>query len=158
MANIVKRTTLMVREAEAAARWYEQVFGMRRWLDTPFTLSGIGLPAGRAGDQTRLIIMQCEDPVIGMIGLLQWVDPTMEAPLVPPQRVTFGAPIFVIASDDVRGVHARARALGSHVHAAPYEWSFVDPAGVKKDLLACSLFDLDGYFYEVNETVPPFRS
>jgi catechol 2,3-dioxygenase-like lactoylglutathione lyase family enzyme len=153
MANIVKRTTFMVRDAEASARWYEQVFGMKRWLDTPFTLSGIGLAAGKAGDRTRLIVMQCEDPAVGMIGLLQWVDPAMEAPETPPRRVTFGAPIFVVASDDVRGVHARALALGAHIHAAPYEWSFVDPAGAKKDMLACSLFDLDGYFYEVNETV-----
>lgn len=158
MSNIVKRTTLMVRDAEAAARWYEQVFLMKRWLDTPFTLSGIGLAAGKAGDRTRLIVMQCEDPVIGMIGLLQWVDPLMEAPETRPRRVTFGAPIFVVASDDARGVHARALALGSHVHAAPYEWSFVDPKGAKKDMRACSFFDLDGYFYEVNETVPPLRS
>lgn len=158
MASILKRTTLMVRDAEGAARWYEHVFSMRRWLDTPFTLSGIGLAAGKAGDRTRLIVMQCEDPVIGMIGLLQWIDPLMEAPEAPPRRVAFGAPIFVMATDDVRGVHARALALGSHVHAAPYEWSFVDPAGVKKDMRACSFFDLDGYFYEVNETVPPLRS
>lgn len=158
MTNIVKRTTLMVRDAEAAARWYEHVFGMKRWLDTPFTLSGIGLAAGKAGDRTRLVVMQCEDPVIGMIGLLEWVEPKMEAPEVPPRRVTFGAPIFVMASDDVRGVHARARAVGSHIHADPYEWSFVDPAGAKKDMRACSLFDLDGYFYEVNETLPPPRS
>lgn len=154
MATIVKRTTLMVRDAEIAARWYEQVFGMRRWLDTPFTLSGIGLAAGKKGDRTRLIIMQCEDPVIGMIGLLQWVDPKMEAPTTTPRRVAFGAPIFVVACDDVRGVHERARAQGGHIHAAPYEWSFVDPEGVRKDMRACSLFDLDGYFYEVNETLP----
>lgn len=157
MPNIVKRTTLMVRDAEASARWYEHVFGMRRWLDTPFTLSGIGLAAGKAGDKTRLIVMQCEDPVIGMIGLLQWVEPAMEAPAAPPQRVAFGAPIFVVASDDVRGVHARARTLGSHIHAEPYEWTFTDPAGLKKDMRACSFFDLDGYFYEVNETVPAVR-
>ena len=148
----------MVRDAEAAARWYEGVFEMRRWLDTPFTLSGRGLAAGEAGDRTRLIVMQCQDPVIGMIGLLQWVDPKMEAPTTLPQRLTFGAPIFVVSSDDVNGVHARARTLGSHIHAAPYEWSFVDPAGVKKNMRACSFFDLDGYFYEVNETMPPFHS
>jgi catechol 2,3-dioxygenase-like lactoylglutathione lyase family enzyme len=158
MPNVLKRTTLMVRDAEVAARWYEHVFGMKRWLDTPFTLSGVGLAAGAKGDKTRLVVMQCEDPAIGMIGLLQWVDPKMEAPETPPRKVSFGAPIFVVATDDVNGVHSRARALGSHIHAAPYEWSFVDPAGVKKDMRACSLFDLDGYFYEVNETVPPFRS
>ena len=154
MANVVKRTTLMVRDAEASARWYEQVFAMRRWLDTPFTLSGIGLAAGRAGDRTRLIVMQCEDPVIGMIGLLQWVEPKMDAPAEPPKQVTFGAPIFVMSSDDVRGVYDRAAGAGGHVHAAPYDWTFVGPDGAEKHMRACSLFDLDGYFYEVNQTLP----
>ena len=82
MTNIIKRTTLLVRDAEAAANWYSEVFGMKRWLDTPFILSGIGLAIGDAGDKTRLVIMQCEDPLIGMIGLLQWVDPEMQAPPV----------------------------------------------------------------------------
>lgn len=154
MPNIIKRTTLMVRDAEAAASWYERVFSMVRWLDTPFTLSGIGLAAGQAGDKTRLVVMRCEDPVIGMIGLLEWVEPRMEAPEPPPRRVAFGAPIFVMSSTDVRNVHARAEAEGTHIHAAPYEWTFVDPAGVRKTMRACSLFDLDGYFYEVNETLP----
>ena len=158
MPNILKRTTLMVRDAEAAGRWYEHVFGMKRWMDTPSVLTGVGLAAGAKGDKTRLLVMQGDDPSAGMIGLLQWVDPKMEAPAELPRSVSFGAPIFVMTSDDVRGVHARARALGSHIHAAPYEWSFVDPAGVKREMRACSLFDLDGYFYEVTETVPPFRS
>lgn len=153
MSNIVKRTTLMVRDAEAAARWYEAVFQMQRWLDTPYTLSGRGLAAGKTGDQTRLVIMRCEDPVIGMIGLLQWVDPPMDAPAEPPRRVSFGQPIFVVASDDVAGVHARAVAAGTHVHTAPYDWTWVDPAGEEKAMRACSLFDRDGYFYEVNQTV-----
>ena len=40
MVDIIKRTTLMVRDANAAAQWYATVFGMRRWMDVPFTLSG----------------------------------------------------------------------------------------------------------------------
>ena len=142
----------MVRDAEAAAQWYADVFGLRRWLDTPFTLSGVGLAAGQAGNKTRLIIMQCQDPMIGMIGLLQWVDPPQVTPPVP-QRVEFGAPIFVMASDDVRGVFARAQAAGGQIYTAPYEWSFTAPDGTVKRLLSCSVFDLDGYFYEVNETL-----
>lgn len=47
MVDIVKRTTLMVRDADAAARWYETVFGMTRWMYVPFTLSGTQLAAGK---------------------------------------------------------------------------------------------------------------
>jgi catechol 2,3-dioxygenase-like lactoylglutathione lyase family enzyme len=162
VTDILKRTTLMVRDAERAAHWYEQVFGMRRWMDTPFTLSGTQLAAGKKGDQTRLIILRCEHEQIGMIGLLQWLDPPMTAPAALPTQVQFGAPIFVVASHDVRRATDRARALGSHVHCEPLEWTVTGAAGETKDMLGASFFDLDGYFFEVNETLrvhaaPPAR-
>ena len=152
MSNILKRTTLIVRDAEKAADWYADVFGMKRWLDTPFTLSGVGLAIGESGDKTHLVIMQCEDPIIGMIGLLQWVEPTLEAPPIP-NKVTFGAPIFVVSSEDVQGVYERASFSGVQIYAEPYEWSFTAPDGKVKQMIGCSFFDLDGYFYEVNQAI-----
>jgi catechol 2,3-dioxygenase-like lactoylglutathione lyase family enzyme len=152
LSNILKRTTLLVRDAEKSAAWYAEIFGMKRWLDTPFTLSGVGLAIGEEGDKTRLIIMQCDDPIIGMIGLLQWVEPTLEAPQIQT-KVSFGMPIFVVASDDVKGVCERAKLSGVNIYAEPYEWSFVAPDGSTKNMIGCSFFDLDGYFFEVNEAI-----
>jgi catechol 2,3-dioxygenase-like lactoylglutathione lyase family enzyme len=150
--NILKRTTLIVRDAEKAADWYSHVFGMKRWLDIPFTLSGIGLAIGEAGDKTHLVIMQCEDPIIGMIGLLQWVDPPLEMPPIP-NKVVVGAPIFVLDSGDVRGAFERAKASGIQIYSELHEWSFTNAEGITKTWLGCSFFDLDGYFYEVNQAV-----
>ena len=153
MADLIKRTTLMVRDAERAAQWYEAVFGMTRWMDTPFTLEGTQLAAGKKGDQTRLIIMKAEDDVIGMIGLLQWVDPVIDAPTELPRRITFGAPIFVVATQDAAGAVAQARALGSHIYCEPRDWQVKGADGVMKQMIGCSFFDLDGYFFEVNQQV-----
>jgi catechol 2,3-dioxygenase-like lactoylglutathione lyase family enzyme len=153
MTDIVKRTTLMVRDAERAAQWYESVFGMTRWMDTPFTLSGDLLAAGGKGDRTRLVIMKCDDDVIGMIGLLEWIEPKRTAPAVLPTEVAFGAPIFVVATGDARGAVERARSAGSRIHCEPRAWTVTGAAGVKKDMIGCSFFDLDGYFFEVNQTV-----
>ena len=153
MTDDIKRTTLMVRDAERAARWYEQVFGMTRWMDTPFTLSGTQLAAGSKGDQTRLIIMKCNHDVLGMLGLLQWVDPPMPAPAELPTRVQFGVPIFVVASQDARGATDLARALGSHIHCEARDWVVTGASGETKQMIGCSFFDLDGYFFEVNQTV-----
>ena len=102
MVDIIKRTTLMVRDANAAAQWYATVFGMRRWMDVPFTLSGEQLAVGKKGDQTRLIIMQAEHDVIGMIGLLEWLEPKQQFPAQVPKQVSFGAPIFVVAAVDLQ--------------------------------------------------------
>jgi catechol 2,3-dioxygenase-like lactoylglutathione lyase family enzyme len=151
MGDIIRRTTLIVRDAEAAAHWYEQVFGMTRWMDTPFTLSGQQLAVGQKGDQTRLIIMKCEHDFIGMIGLLQWVDPPMDAPAELPTRIAFGAPIFVVQATDCHATVERARALGSRIHAEPLNWTVTSADGKPLDLVGASFFDLDGYFFEVNE-------
>jgi catechol 2,3-dioxygenase-like lactoylglutathione lyase family enzyme len=153
MADIIKRTTLIVRDADRAARWYEQVFGMTRWMDTPFTLSGTQLAAGEKGDHTRLVIMKAEDDVIGMIGLLQWVDPPMDAPAALPDRVTFGQPIFVVAAADATATCDRARSAGSRIHCDPRNWSTTGADGREIEMVGTSFFDLDGYFYEVNQRI-----
>ncbi len=153
MADLIKRTTLMVRDAERAALWYEDVFGMTRWMDVPFTLSGNQLAAGKQGDETRLIIMKAEDDVIGMIGLLEWVEPKQDAPSELPTRIGFGAPIFVVAAEDCAGSVSRARAAGSHIYCTPHDWEVRGADGVMKRMIGASFFDLDGYFFEVNQQI-----
>jgi catechol 2,3-dioxygenase-like lactoylglutathione lyase family enzyme len=153
MADSIKRTTLIVRDAERAAHWYEHVFGMARTMDTPFMLSGTQLAAGKKGDQTRLVIMRANHDVIGMIGLLQWLDPPMDAPSEVPTRIAFGVPIFVVAAEDCKATVARAHDLGSHIYCAPREWQVKGFNGKTKQMIGASFFDLDGYFFEVNQTL-----
>lgn len=152
MANEIKRTTLIVRDAERSAAWYENVLGMTRWFDKPFTLSGVGLAAGKAGDETRLVILKCKDPVIGMIGLLEWVNPKMDAPEVPTE-VQFGMPIFVVTADDALDVYEKAKAAGTRIHAEPHDWEVVGANNETKQMRSVSVFDPDGYFFEVNQTL-----
>ncbi len=153
MADILKRTTLMVRNVERAARWYQTVFGMTRWMDSPFTLSGEMLAAGEKGDRTRLIIMKAEHDEIGMIGLLEWIQPRQLAPTTIPTSIAFGQPIFVVAARDTRATCERARAAGSRIHCEPREWSVTGAGGETRELIGASFFDLEGYFFEVNQLV-----
>jgi len=154
MVDAIKRTTVMVRDADRAAQWYESVLGMTRWMDTPFTLSGNQLASGKKGDQTRLIIMQAEHDEIGMIGLLQWVDPVRDdIPAELPTEIPFGTPIFVVASKDTKGAVERARSAGSRIHAEPLEWTVTGADGRQKDMIGASFWDLDGNFFEVNQVV-----
>lgn len=151
MNSVLRRTTLIVRDIATSVRWYEQVAGMTRWYDGEVVLSGQGMAAGKAGDRTHLVIMRCQHPEIGMIGLLQWVDPPLPAPPAVPSSVTYGNPTFVFASDDARGVWRRALELDSHVHSAPHEWSVRGADGHTKNYVSVSVFDPDGYFCEFNQ-------
>ena len=128
MRNVVKRTTLIVRDMQASKRWYEQVPGMRVWMDREFVLSGQGLAAGQAGVRTHLVVMQAEYASIGMTGLLQWLDPPWPA-APPPTEVAYGMPIFVMESQDAALVAKRAAGLGGRVFSPPREWSTRGPKG-----------------------------
>ena len=153
MRSIVKRTTLIVRNIETSVQWYQNVLGMSVWMDTEVELSGTGMAAGNAGDRTHLVILQCEDPVIGMIGLLQWVDPPLPAPDEIPASVSYGNPTFVVESDDARASYEAAKSLDTHVHSEPHEWSIRGHDGRMKHFLSVSLFDPDGHFFEINQVL-----
>lgn len=154
MVDIIKRTTMMVRDAEKAAQWYENVLGMSRYMDVPFTLSGGQLAAGKKGDETRLVIMKAEHDVIGMIGLLEFTNP--RRPDEPTEQLTeleFSTPIFVVAAEDCVATVERARAAGSRVHGEPHPWTVTGADGKVKDMMGASFWDLDGHFFEVNQVV-----
>ena len=150
--NVVKRTTLLVRDMAASKRWYEYVLGMTVWMDTEFVLSGHGLAAGKAGDRTHLVILRARDPKIGMIGLLQWIDPPKPAP-DPPAAVDYGMPVFVVESQDAAEVARRAEELGTRVHSPPRRGSVRGARGETRHLIGTSVFDPDGHFYECNQVV-----
>ena len=147
----VKRTTLIVRNIEASSKWYEEILDMSLYYDDTITLSGQGLAAGKKGDVTHLKIYKCSDPVIGMIGLLQWLDPELPAPEEIPTEVDYGNPTFVVDTDNVDEVYKKALALGTHIHSEPHEWSVRGADGNMINFITLSVFDPDGYFYEINQ-------
>ena len=147
----VKRTTLIVRNIEASSKWYEEILDMSLYYDDTITLSGKGLAAGKKGDVTHLKIYKCSDPIIGMIGLLQWLDPELPAPEEIPIEVNYGNPTFVVDKDNVDEVYKKALALETHIHSEPHEWSVRGADGNMINFITLSVFDPDGYFYEINQ-------
>jgi len=147
----VKRTTLIVRDIEVSSKWYEEVLDMSLYYDDTITLGGKGMAAGKKGDVTHLKIYKCSDPVIGMIGLLQWIDPELPAPEEIPTKVDYGNPTFVVDTDNVDEVYKKALTLGTHIHSEPHEWSVRGADGNMINFITMSVFDPDGYFYEINQ-------
>lgn len=150
MPTLVKRTTLIVRSIERSLAFYRDVLGLAVWYDDRITLSGVGLAAGAKGDVTRLVIVRSEDPVVGMIGLLEFVDPQQPE---PPRRdrLGIGDVVFVLQGDDVSGVYRRARDSGVRIHAAPHRFEVRGADGAPLSMTSLSLWDPDDYFIEYNQ-------
>jgi hypothetical protein len=113
-------------------------------------LSGVGLAAGNKGDRTHLVIVKADDPVVGMIGLLQFTAPELPAPPLR-ERLGVGDIVFVMQTDDVQAVYARALAFGARIHAAPHAFEVTGAGGDRLRMTSLSVWDPDGYFIEINQ-------
>jgi catechol 2,3-dioxygenase-like lactoylglutathione lyase family enzyme len=150
MATLVKRTTLIVRSCERSTTFYREVFGLTVWYDDKIELGGVSLAAGKKGDKTHLVIMRAQDPQVGMIGLLQFVEPRMPEP-PRRERLGIGDTVFVLQGDDAQGVYRRAIRFGARIHAPPHPYSVRGADGQQLNMTTVSLWDPDDYFIEYNE-------
>ena len=150
--NIVKRTTLIVRDMAVSLRWYERVLGMSVWLDTEYVLSGEGIAAGSPGDRTHLVILKAEHDRIGMIGLLQWLEPPLPAPEID-YSVSYGTPVFVVETDDAGELARRAEALGTRIKTRERLFTVTGAGGQIRHLKGTVLYDQDGHIFECNQVL-----
>ena len=152
--GILKRTTFVVRDARASARFYQDVFGWTIWYDNIVAADHRFPPSG-APDKAdvRLIILQAEDPKLGKLGLLEYLDPPFDTgQLRDRTRVRMGEPILVIESRDIGGVFERATAAGATVVTPPVDWQVPSPDGKSTiQLRTISLFDPNGIYMEVSD-------
>jgi catechol 2,3-dioxygenase-like lactoylglutathione lyase family enzyme len=107
--GLLKRTTFIVRDAEAQADFYAAVFGFSRWYDHELAVDHRYPPTGAPdGARARLIICQAQDPQVGMIGFLQFLDAALEARPGGDGQLRIGDPVLVLNVADVDDTHARA--------------------------------------------------
>jgi hypothetical protein len=98
--------------------------------------------------------MKAQDPVVGMIGLLQFTSPPLPAPSEARTRLGIGDVVFVMQTDDLAGVHGRLVDSGARIFAAPHEFRVRGADGVDIHMTSLSCWDPDGYFYEINQRRP----
>ena len=150
MGNVIKRTTLMVRDMDRALEFYRDVLGANIWFDRPFTLDGDGLPIGKKGDELRLCIVKFDHDDIGMIGLMEFNEPPVEVPPVT-YDLGYGRPVFVVVPEDVQAIYDRATERDFKTRGKSKTWSTTGAQGETKHFLSTFLWDADGHFFECNQ-------
>lgn len=153
MTNLLRRTTFVVDSAAESAAFYKSVFGFSEFYNNVLPVDSRFPPTGLAdGAKAHLIILKVEDPLIGMLGFLEYVEPPL--PAKPPRsdgQVRVGEPILVIDSRDIEGVYARAKAAGAQIVSPPADWEVPHYDGVQTiKLTTMCLFDPNGVYIECN--------
>ena len=151
-----RRVTMMVNEMETPLKLYKDILGMEVYYDQEIIVSGKGLPAGEPDSKTRLVLLQCNDPYIGMLGILQYIDPPLPAPLPRPEpnRVRAGEIVFVMMNNDVEGVYQQLLEFdGIEMVSEPHVSEYPKDDGGVFRRLGISFFDPNGYFIELNQAL-----
>lgn len=153
MSAILRRTTFIVPDARAAAKFYESVFGWTRFYDHSLIAKAGFPPVGPDDEPVELVLLKAEDPRIGMVGFLQYVNAPFDT-AVPTGRtkVRMGEAILVVQCADVNAVHARALAAGAKVSMPPTDWTVPSHDGNSViHLRSMSMFDPNGIYSEINQ-------
>lgn len=148
----LRRTSLIVSDIDESLKLYRDVLGFKVNYDAQVTMSGVALPAGEPGAQARLVLISSNDSWVGWIGLLQWLDPEIEA-TKPRTRMGIGDAILVFNTELVdEHCNAAAKLEGINMTAPASETTYPARAGGKPIVVrTCYLFDRDGYFIELNK-------
>ncbi|QYU69168.1 VOC family protein [Leptolyngbya sp. 15MV] len=148
----VRRATIIVRDMENSLKLYRDVVGMKVNYDTVVTTSGVALPAGEPGAKARLVLLNANDPWVGWIGLMQWVEPPIPAGDYP-RRMGPGGVVIVMNTDDVEGRCAAAKSVpGGTFTAEPRLQTYPGrDGGPDIRVMGCNFFDPDGILIEMNQ-------
>ncbi len=153
----IRRLTILVRDMERSLALYRDVLGLKVNYDEEIIVSGVALPAGVPGNRTRLVLLNGNDPWIGWIGLMQFVDPPLPGSDAPyPRRLGPGGHVLVTNTDDAVMRCAMARQVPGVQFTAEPRLQVYAGRGGGPDIrvMGCNFFDPDGTFIELNQILP----
>lgn len=151
----IRRTTMIVRDMENSLRLYRDVLGMKINYDTVVTMSGVALPAGPPGAKARLVLLNGNDPFIGWIGLMEWIDPKLPDPGPYPTRMGIGSHVIITQTDDLdRRCAEAAKVPGVTMTAPARDQTYPGRNGAPPiKVRGCNFFDPDGTLIEMNQLI-----
>jgi catechol 2,3-dioxygenase-like lactoylglutathione lyase family enzyme len=149
----IRRVTMIVRDMENSLKLYRDVMGLKVNYDAVLPMSGVALPAGEPGAKARLVLLNGNDPFIGWIGLMEWLDPRLPDPGPYPKRMGIGGHVIVTQTADVDRRCAEAALVpGVTVTGPPRDQTYPGRNGAPPiKVRGCNFFDPDGTLIELNQ-------
>jgi catechol 2,3-dioxygenase-like lactoylglutathione lyase family enzyme len=142
-----KRTTLIVGDLAASLAFYRDALGMAVVSDVTVPFGNALLPANVPTAKARVVVLQSANPAAGMLGLLCFLDPPLDARDHVRHHIEIGDSILVATAGDLSALQGRLKVTAGRLHAAPAAQSGAENAA--RSAGAMSAFDPDGNFLEI---------
>jgi catechol 2,3-dioxygenase-like lactoylglutathione lyase family enzyme len=146
----LRRTTLVVRDIDAALPLYRDGLGLKVIYDQRIG-AGTNPDGSEKPATTRLVLLRANDTFIGALGLMQRLD---IGPQPEPvfERAMPGDAILVFNAKDLDRRWPTIKALpGVRVHTEPSRVEYPGPNGSTIPVMFSAVFDPDGNFIEINQ-------
>jgi catechol 2,3-dioxygenase-like lactoylglutathione lyase family enzyme len=156
LRDVLLRTTFIVESIEEAIRFYTEVFDWTVVYDVVLNVDRRFPPAAPDAARSRLVLFKAEDPEIGGLGFMKYLDDAIpEGPTKHRPRLSKGEAILVIKSADPDIVYEKIKDTNAVIVSPPTDWQVPGPQpGQIIRLRTMSLFDPNGIYLEVNLRYP----
>jgi catechol 2,3-dioxygenase-like lactoylglutathione lyase family enzyme len=151
-----RRVTMVVSDMETALTIYRDILGMEAYFDEQCDVSVPGAPAGDPKAPARLVILKCNDPYVGMLGLMQLHDSPLSEDDARGQRPRFcrGDVVFVLQHENVETAHEKLKEVkGVVIVNEPQVTEFPTASGGVMRVEGIRFFDPNGYFIDINQFI-----
>jgi len=151
-----RRVTLMVSRMELSLAIYRDILGMEVHYDQQVSVAIPGAAPTTAKALARLVILKCNDPYIGMLGLMQLLDsPSGQTAGRPAKgRLGPGEAVLVMQHENVEAACEKLRQIeGVRIVSEPHVAEFPRGDGGMMRVEGMRFFDPDGFFVDLNQTV-----
>jgi catechol 2,3-dioxygenase-like lactoylglutathione lyase family enzyme len=146
----IRRASIIVDDMEASLRFYRDALGLEVFYDQEISSPEEGLLLGLPGARVRVVSLQAGDSVIGMVGLVEVIEPRL-APRAPA-RSAVGAPdaALIFVTEAIEQVHDRLVGAGARMQAAPLEYE-IPQRGLCAGM---SCYDPNGLLLDITQLAP----
>ena len=157
VTSVLRRATLLVRDMERSRTFYEGVFGLSVYAELVVDLARVPFfPVGAdpRGGNGRFLILKGENPLVGMIGLMEMQDPPLPEPDHDIRRLGIGSIALVLSTSNAEHSAIQVEKLGGALVMPVTEArNLGDESGAFVPAKVFMAQDPDGYFLEVFEEI-----
>jgi catechol 2,3-dioxygenase-like lactoylglutathione lyase family enzyme len=151
-----RRITIRVHRMEPVLTIYRDILGMQAYYDKEVSVTVPGDPPDAPKSPARLVILQCNDPYVGMLGFMQLLDASAPAPAPRPvnERLRPGEGVLVMTHDNVEVAYGKLKNVeGVQLVDEPRVTEFPRGDGGVFRVEGFRFLDPNGFFVDLNQTV-----